>query len=159
MGMQLKRCVLAFVLALGVGIFVSAQQKQIAYIDGTTAGAPGSVLLGKVVSANLNSAGSDNAVAVPFSKYIIRKVVVTNVSTSLAISVATVGVYTSSGGGGSTVVTAATLTALTGSTKFVDMTIALSADSTTASTLYVRNVLANGAPATADVYIFGDVLP
>lgn len=114
--------------------------------------------IAKVIGLNLNNAGSDNAVSIPFSNYIIRKVIVTNASTSLAASAATLGVFTATGGGGSTIVTAATLTALSSGTKFTDMTIALSADRLTASTLYIRNVLAHGSAATCDVYIMGDIL-
>lgn len=119
----------------------------------------GSNLLGYIKGMNINSAGSDNEVAIPYGKYVVRKIVVTNASTSLAVSIATVGVYTAAAAGGTTVVTAATITALSASSKFVDMTIAVVADAVTASLLFVRNVLAHGVVATVDVYIFGDVLP
>lgn len=121
--------------------------------ESTTSG-----VLGSVLSANLNSAGSDNAVAITAAKYIVRKIVVTNVSTSLAVSAATVGVFTGAGGTGTTVVTAATLTALSAATKYVDMALALTADVLSVATLYVRNVLAHGSAVTADVFIIGDVL-
>lgn len=104
-------------------------------------------------SVNLNSAGSDNLMTIPYAKYIVRRVTVTNASTSLAASSATLGVFTSTGGGGTTVVTAATLTALSAASKFVDMTVALSADTTTSSTLYARNVIAHGSAATVDVHL------
>lgn len=115
-------------------------------------------LLAKGTAINLNSAGSDNAVTIIAPKYIIRRYVVTNTSTSLAISPATLGLFTGAGGTGTTIVTPATLTALTGATKFVDMTVALTTDTLTAATLYIRNVLAAGGAATVDVYVFGDVL-
>lgn len=116
-------------------------------------------LLGFLKGVNLNSAGSDNPVSINAPKYVIRKVVVTNTSTTLVASSSTLGLFTAAAGGGTVVVVAATLTALTGATKFVDQTIALTADTLTAATLYVRNVLANGSAATVDVYIYGDVLP
>lgn len=109
-------------------------------------------------SLNLNSAGSDNAVTITASKYIVRKVILTNASVDLSGGLATVGVFTAAAGAGTTIVTAGIVTALTGSTKYIDMTIALTTDVLTASTLYIRNVLANGSAATVDVYIMGDVL-
>lgn len=118
-----------------------------------------SSVLGVLKGVNLNSAGSDNAVSIGAEKYIVRKLIVTNPSTSLAISIATLGLFTAAAGGGTTVVAAATLTALTAASKFVDMTLALTTDSLTAATLYIRNVLAHGSAATVDIYIIGDVLP
>lgn len=115
-------------------------------------------LLGYLKAINLNSAGSDNAITIPFSNYIIRKVTLINPSTSLGISVATLGLFTSTSGGGTTVVTAATMVALTGATKYIDSTLALTTDSLTAGTLYARNVLAHGSAATVDMYIFGNVI-
>lgn len=115
-------------------------------------------MLASVIGLNLNNAGSDNAVAIPFAKYIVRRVVVTNPSGSLAASVATFGVFTGAGGTGTTVVTASTLTTLTGATKFVDMIIALTVDTLTAATLFLRNIIAHGSSMTCDVFVFGDVL-
>ena len=114
--------------------------------------------LGRVKAMNINSAGSDNSIPIGVPKYIVRRVIITNASTSLAVSAATIGVFTSAAGGGTTVVTGATVTGLTGATKFVDMTIALNADTLTAQTLFIRNVLAHGSAATVDVYLFGEPL-
>jgi len=115
-------------------------------------------LLGSATGVNLNSAGSDTAIPIAASKYIVRRVVVTNASTSLAVSAATLGLFTGAGGTGTTVVTPAILTALTSATKFLDQTLALTADTLTAATLFIRNVLAHGSSATVDVAIFGDIL-
>jgi hypothetical protein len=107
-----------------------------------------------VRSVNLNAVG-DTAVHVPYAKYIARLVTTTNVSTTLAASSATLGVYTAAAAGGTAVVTAATasLTPLTAASKFKDCTIAASADSLTADTLYIRVGVVHGAPATCDVYL------
>lgn len=107
------------------------------------------------IGVNLNSANTDHAIPVPsaYARYIVRRVTITNASTSLAVSLATVGVFTSSGGGGTTVVTAAVVTSLTGASKFTDMTVAASTDTLTSATLYVRTGIANGSAATADAYI------
>jgi hypothetical protein len=115
-------------------------------------------LLGSATGVNLNSAGSDTAIPIAASRYIVRRVVVTNASTSLAISAATLGLFTGAGGTGTTVVTPAILTALTGATKFLDQTLALTADVLTAATLFIRNSVAHGGVATVDVFIFGDIL-
>ncbi len=116
-------------------------------------------VLAKATSLNLNQTNTDNAVTVAGAKYVVRKVVVTNCSTSLAISAATIGVFTSTGGGGTTVVALGLLTALTAATKYIDMTLALTTDTLSAATLYVRNGVTHGGAATCDVYILGDVLP
>lgn len=116
------------------------------------------ILLGKAIGVNINNAGSDNSVTIPYAKYIVRRVIITNPSTSLAASTATIGVFTGAGGTGTTVVAAATMTTLTGSTKFSDRTLALTTDTLAAAILFVRNVIAHGSAATVDVYIFGDAL-
>lgn len=100
---------------------------------------------------DLNTVG-DTAVHVPFSKYIVRRMIVTNASTSLGSSSATIGAYTAAAAGGTAIVTPATATGLTAASKFNDRTIAASADSQTASTLYIRVGVAHGSAATCDVY-------
>jgi hypothetical protein len=102
-------------------------------------------------SVDLNTVG-DTAVHVPFAKYIVRRMTLTNVSTTLAASSATVGAYTAAAAGGTAIVTPATATGLTAASKFNDRTIAASADTQTASTLYIRVGVANGSAATCDVY-------
>lgn len=104
-----------------------------------------------LTGVNINSAGSDNAIAVPYPKYIIRRVTIYDASTSLAVSVATVGLFTGAGGTGTTLVTPATMTTLTASTIFVDSTLAVTNSYQTAQPLYVRNVLAHGSAATVSV--------
>lgn len=110
---------------------------------------------GYTVSArgvDLNTVG-DTPVHVPYSKYILRRMTVTNVSTTLAASSATIGAYTAAAAGGTALVTPATATALTAASKFTDRTIAASADSQTSSTAYIRVGVAHGSAATCDVYM------
>lgn len=116
-------------------------------------------ILAYLKNVNLNSANSDNAVAILYAKYVVRRVIVTNPSTSFAVSLATIGVFTATGGGGTAVVSLGTIAGLTGTTKYLDLTLALTTDVLTAATLYIRNGVAFGSAATVDVYIFGEVLP
>lgn len=99
---------------------------------------------------NLNSAGGEQTwtTGLP-AKYIITALRAFDASgTPVA---ATAGLYTATGGGGTTLVTAATLTTLTAAAKFASMTLAAVAgtDYQTASTLYLRCVVAQGSALTA----------
>ena len=69
---------------------------------------------------------------------------------SAAPVLATAGLYTATGGGGTTLVTAATLTALTAATKMLNSTLAAGAtsDYQTAATLFLRNAVAQGTALT-----------
>jgi hypothetical protein len=104
---------------------------------------------------NMNSANTDHQITtIPWSRYMVRRVTVTNCSTSLgATSTATLGVFTGAGGTGTTVVTAAVIVGLTAASKTVDLTLALTSDSATASSLYVRVGTAQGSAVTCDVHI------
>ena len=114
----------------------------------------------KAQEINLNSATTDHLIPIPsaLSKYIVRRVTITNSSIDLSLSLATVGVFTSTGGGGTTIVTLGTVTGLTTSAKYIDFTIAAS-DTLTSSTIYVRIGVAHGSAATADVYIDLQAIP
>lgn len=103
-----------------------------------------------VTGININSAGSDNALTLPSDvlKYRPTKLTIFDASTSLGASIATVGLYTSTGGGGTTLVTAALLTSLTSTTLCLDMTLLATTSYQTANPLYIRNVIAHGSAAT-----------
>lgn len=118
---------------------------------------PNDNLLASAVGVSINAAGTDVSVSVRAGLYIVRHVVITNPSTSLGISLATLGVFTAASGGGTVVVAPAILTGLTTASKFADMTLALTSSTLTAATLFLRNVIAHGSAATVDVYLFGDV--
>jgi hypothetical protein len=104
-----------------------------------------------VKGVDLNAV-ADTAVHVPFGKWIARRMTVTNASTSLAASAATIGAYTAPAAGGTAIVTPATATGLTAASKFTDRTIAMSADSSLVSTIYIRVGVVHGSAATCDVY-------
>lgn len=118
-------------------------------------------LLGVLKSVDLNST-SDQAITIATrgaTRYVIRNITITNVSTTLAVSLAAGGIYTGASKSGTTIVAAGQVyTALTGSTKLTDLTLTLTADTLTALTLYFSLTVAHGVAATADVYIFGDLL-
>lgn len=109
-----------------------------------------------ITGINLNSAGSDNAIVMPvgIAKWGLVRLRVYDTSTSLAASIATLGLYTGTGGTGTALVAPATLTSLTSATKFVDMTLSVTSDYQTVSTVYVRNVTAHGLAATCGVALF-----
>lgn len=117
-------------------------------------------VIGQSQGQNLNSANSDVAVDIPIGKYTVRRVVITNPSTSLAASLATLGVFTGAGATGITVVSLATMTALTSATKFIDAVIAATplTDVLTAAQLFIRTGIAHGSAATVDVYVIGEML-
>ena len=123
----------------------------------------GGILLGSLIAANFNST-ADQQITIfsnP-SKYIIRRIVVTNASTSL--STAAGGIYTAVSKGGTAVVAAAqAYSTLTGSTLFLDLTLNTSgsANITVKSSipnLYLSLTTAQGTAATADVYVYGDII-
>lgn len=116
-------------------------------------------MLGILQTANFNTT-ADQAIAIGGAqKYIIDKIIVTNVSTTLAVSAAAGGFYTGAGKTGTTIVAAAQVyTALTGATKFTALTMALTTDSLTAQTIYFALTTGNGSAATADIYVYGYVL-
>ena len=112
-------------------------------------------LLGSKSAVDMNSAATDNAITIEASRYRIDKIVLDNASISL--TTATAGVFTAAGGAGTTVVADQTITALSATTKFLDLTLggAVAADVLTDTTLYFRVGTAQGAAATANAWIFG----
>ena len=123
----------------------------------------GGILLGSLIAANFNST-ADQQITIfsnP-SKYIIRRIVVTNASANL--STAAGGIYTAVSKGGTAVVAAAqAYTTLTGSTLFLDLTLngtgfASTTVKSSIPNLYLSLTTAQGAAATADVYVYGDII-
>lgn len=114
----------------------------------------GQTLRYKATGITINSAGTDVATFTGLpAKYLVTGFRVFDSSVNLGSSSATVGVFTATGGGGTTIVTAAVLTALTAAAKVLGMTIAVTTNYQTAATLYVRNVIAHGSPATVSVQL------
>lgn len=123
----------------------------------------GGILLGKLIAADMNVT-TDQQITMfsnP-SKFVLRRIVVTNASTSL--STAAGGIYTAVSKGGTAVVAASqAYSTLTTSALFLDLTLntASSANITVKSSvpnLYLSLTTAQGGAATADVYVYGDIL-
>lgn len=119
--------------------------------------APSSVLLGVLKTANFNST-ADQGIAINSSNYIIRKISVTNASTSLTVAVG--GFYAATSKSTAIVANTQVYTVLTAAAKTVDVTLnALGiSDRRTETTLYLSLTTGQGGAATADVYVFGDRL-
>ena len=123
----------------------------------------GGILLGTLVGANMNST-ADQKITIfsnP-SKYIVRRIVVTNASTSLTTAAG--GVYTAASKGGDAVVASSqAYSTLTSSALFLDLTLNTSSSinitvKSSVPNLYLSLTTAQGAAATADVYVYGDIL-
>ena len=122
----------------------------------------GQILLGQLISANMNST-SDQQIVI-FSapaKYIIRRIVATNASTSLTTAAG--GIYPAVSKGGTAIVAAGqAYSGLTASGKFVDLTVASGytsgGDVLTVKSIYLSLTTPQGAAATADIYVYGDII-
>lgn len=111
--------------------------------------------LGVLAAVDLNVGTNDNAITIESARYRIDKVVVENASINL--TTVTAGLFTAAGGGGTTIAADQALSALTASSKFLDLTLAgiAATDVFTDGTLYFRTGTPQGAAATANVYVFG----
>jgi hypothetical protein len=114
------------------------------------------LFLGRLIGADFNTT-ADQAIPIGAGLYVPRRIIVTNPSTSLTLAAG--GIYTGAGKTGTIVVPAAQVySALTGATKFLDLTLNSLTDVLSASQLLLSLTVAQGAAATGDVYLFGDVL-
>ena len=122
----------------------------------------GGQILGSLIGANMNSTG-DQPFVMHFDatteKFAISKILVTNASTSLTTAAG--GIYDTAAKGGNAIVAAAQVyTALTAAGKLLSLTIAAAGSGNVFSVAPILSLTtAQGAAATADFYLFGDVLP
>lgn len=114
--------------------------------------------IGSAIGVNLNAV-ADTPVVLPNGarRYIITDMVVTNASTSLGASAATIGAFTAVAGGGTAIVTPATATGLTTAPAFNRRTIANTV-TLIDGTIQVRVGVVHGTAATCDVYFYGYAL-
>lgn len=106
-----------------------------------------------LIGANFNSTADQGITGLP-AKYIIRAITVVNASVNL--TTAQGGFYTGAGKSGTTVVASTqAYTALTGATKWLDLTLntPVTTDVCTSSTLYFALTTAQGVAATADIFV------
>lgn len=110
--------------------------------------------LGRLVGANMNST-ADQAITINASQYVIKEILVMNASTNLTTAVG--GFYGAAGKATAIVANTQVYTALSGASKYVDLTLGtlLGTDIRTESTLYLSLTIAQGGAATADIYILG----
>lgn len=116
-------------------------------------------LIGKLVGANMNVTTDNTIPIVGTSNYFITRILVTNASIDLDTAVG--GVYTAASKGGTVIVANTQVySALTTAAKAVALTLAAGATDNvwTGSSLFLSLTTAQGAAATADIYVFGDRL-
>jgi hypothetical protein len=123
-------------------------------------------LIGVVLGANLNQTNTDIAIPlilIPGANFIVSGVTINNASVSL--TTATFGVFSATAASGVTIVTAgAVLSGLTVATSNLNASLAATAittvlnQTTQSNQLYFRVGTAQGAAATADIYVWADVL-
>lgn len=118
-----------------------------------------SQLLGVRIGANMNVT-TDQLIPITrigTQKYLITKIVVTNASISLTTAAG--GVYQAAAKAGTAIVAAAqAYSALTATTTALNLTLAINR-TYTLDNLFFALTTAQGAAATADVYVFGEILP
>lgn len=100
-----------------------------------------------ITTFNLNAVGGEATFTGLPAKYLVIALRAFDASATPVL--ATAGLFTATGGGGTAVVSLATLTGLTAATKVSAMTVAVPADYLTASTLFLRNGTAQGTALTA----------
>ena len=109
-------------------------------------------LLGYAQGVNVNALGDTVLPIINSSVYSVKFVVVTNASISLTTAAA--GLFTAPSAGGTGIVANAALSACTGSTVVSERTVASTATQQ-GQNLYFNVATAQGAAATADVYVYG----
>ena len=110
-------------------------------------------LLASAQGVNLNQVGDTVAQIVNNSgRYSVQSVIVTNASVDL--TTAQLAVYTGAGATGTAIKSAYALTGNSTAAKTV-VTAATSTDAVSGTPLYIRCTTAQGAAATADVFIYG----
>lgn len=115
-------------------------------------------ILGRLIGANMNVTTDQTIVIDPSIKFAVARILVTNASISLTTAVG--GIYdTASKAGNALVANTQVYSALTASTKVVALTIAAAGSANIfSSNLFFALTTAQGAAATADIYVIGDDL-
>ena len=113
-------------------------------------------LLGSILAADFNST-ADQVIVIKTSKYIVRRITATNAS--MPLTLATGGIYTGASKTGTVVVAAAQpYTGLTTGSKYLDLVLSNVTDILTSASMLLSLTVPQGVLATADVYVYGDVI-
>jgi hypothetical protein len=120
-------------------------------------------LIGRLINANMNvTTDQPIPLNVPTgARYLLTKIWLGNASTSLTTAAG--GIYTAAAKGGTVIVLAATVyTGFTGPTVYATIAggvvAAQLALAQTANPLYFNLTTAQGAAATADIFVYGDLI-
>ena len=118
----------------------------------------GYTLLGFLAGADFNTT-SDQPITLSWAPCVIRRIMVRNSSAGLTTALG--GLYTGASKSG-TVLVAATqaYTNLSVGSKYMDLTLAgiVATDTVASPNVFFALTLAQGVPATADIYIYGEPL-
>jgi voltage-gated potassium channel Kch len=109
-------------------------------------------LLAVMKAVNVNATGDTALPIISATNYSVSNVVMSGATISLTTAAA--GLFTAPGAGGTAIVANAALSGLTGPTIVSQRTVA-STTNRTEQTLYFNVATAQGAAATADLYIYG----
>ena len=109
-------------------------------------------LLAVYKGVNINAVGDTAMPVINTTSYSVSNIVLTNASVSLTTALG--GVFTAVGGNGTTLMTSAALSANTSAAVVTQETVATT-NAQVAQNLYFRVATAQGAAATADVYVYG----
>ena len=122
---------------------------------------PPSNLIAKLLNANFNTTADQLFTMTMNSKYRVTKVTVENASISLTTAAG--GVYTGAGKSGTVIVAASQTYTTAGAATAQDLTLnspnAVNPNLPTLTLLYLSLTTAQGAAATADVFVYGDLYP
>jgi hypothetical protein len=136
---------------------VNVIRQQVEYLSRK----PGIVLGGHASDVNLNSANTDNVVQITslWTNWVLHSVLVKNKGTTESLMSATAGLFTATGGGGTVLAANQALSAITSNAVNTDrnltsLTLSVPFVWRNHERLYFRVGTAQGAAATADVYVF-----
>ena len=116
----------------------------------------GNYRLASLPGQSLATAGDTNLVVVEASKYIVRRITLTNFSGNAAA--ANVGVYTAASRGGTAIAAVKQYTGADSTSAWVDMTLSAAANANVVTTQALYFNIANAASVTCDVNLYGDIV-
>lgn len=117
----------------------------------------GNFRLASLPGQSLATTGDTPLVVMEASKYIVRRITLTNFSGNAAA--ANVGVYTATSRGGTAIAAAKTYTGADSTSAYVDMTLSAAANANVVTTQALQfNIATAAAGVTCDVNLYGDIV-